>query len=74
MTDLANVNPESRSDTVMASPDKIVKVRDLFGIDSDMEVPAFSEADERVPDLDPAYVFDPDTTLASAPASRAIAG
>ena len=64
MTDLANVNPESRSDTVMASPDKIAKVRDLFGIDSDMEVPAFSEADERVPDLDPAYVFDPDTTLA----------
>src|SRR5678816_610974 len=29
-----------------------------------MEVPAFSEADERVPDLDPAYVFDPDTTMA----------
>ncbi len=64
MTDLPNVNPESRSDTVMASPDKIAKVRDLFGIDSDMEVPQFSEADERVPDLDPAYVFDPDTTLA----------
>jgi cobaltochelatase CobS len=63
MTDLPNVNPESRSDTVMASPDKIAKVRDLFGIDSDMEVPVFSEADERVPDLDPAYVFDPDTTL-----------
>ena len=64
MTDLSNVNPESRSDTVMASPDKIAKVRDLFGIDSDMEVPAFSEADERVPDLDPTYVFDPDTTMA----------
>src|SRR5688572_28405742 len=64
MTDLSNVNPESRSDTVMASPDKIAKVRDLFGIDSDLEVPAFSEADERVPDLDPTYVFDPDTTLA----------
>jgi hypothetical protein len=42
----------------------MAKIRDLFGIDSDMEVPAFSEADERVPDLDPAYVFDPDTTLA----------
>jgi len=64
MTDLPNVNPESRSDTVMESPDKIAKVRELFGIDSDMEVPVFSEADERVPDLDPAYVFDPDTTLA----------
>ena len=64
MTDLPNVNPESRSETLMASPDKIAKVRELFGIDSDMEVPAFSEADERVPDLDPTYVFDPDTTLA----------
>src|SRR5512139_209214 len=56
MADLANANPASRGATVMDAPDKIVKVRDLFGIDSDMEVPAFSEADERV--------FDPDTTLA----------
>jgi cobaltochelatase CobS len=64
MTELSNVKPESRSETVMAAPDKMAKIRDLFGIDSDMEVPAFSEADERVPDLDPAYVFDPDTTLA----------
>ncbi len=64
MTDIPNVSLESRSDTVMASPDKIAKVRDLFGVDSDMEVPAFSEADERVPDLDPTYVFDPDTTMA----------
>ena len=64
MTDIPNIAPESRSDTILASPDKMVKVRDAFGIDSDMEVPAFSEADERVPDLDPAYVFDPDTTLA----------
>src|SRR5438045_68214 len=64
MTDLSNVQPESRSETLMAAPDKIAKVRDLFGIDNDMEVPAFSEADERVPDVDPTYVFDPDTTLA----------
>jgi cobaltochelatase CobS len=64
MTELSNVKTESRSETILAAPDKIVKIRDLFGIDSEMEVPAFSEADERVPDLDPAYVFDPDTTLA----------
>jgi len=64
MTDIANVNPESRAETIMASPDRIVKVREAFGVDSDMEVPAFSEADERVPDLDPTYVFDPDTTMA----------
>src|SRR5437763_526633 len=61
---ISNVNPESRAETLLASPDKIASVRDLFGVDSDMEVPAFSEADERVPDLDPTYVFDPSTTLA----------
>ena len=64
MTDLPNVQPESRADTLMAAPDKIAKVRELFGVDTDMEVPAFSEPDERVPDLDPTYVFDPTTTLA----------
>ena len=36
----------------------------LFGIDSDMEAPAYSVADEHVPDLDPDYLFDRDTTLA----------
>ena len=53
MTDISNVNPESRAETLMAVPDRVVKVREAFGVDSDMEVPAFSEADERVPDLDP---------------------
>jgi cobaltochelatase CobS len=50
--------------TAMAAPDRQVSVREAFGIDSDMKIPAFSKADERVPDLDEAYVFDPDTTLA----------
>ena len=66
MTDIPNIVPESRADTILATPDKMVKLRDAFGIDSDMEIPAFSQADERVPDIDPAYVFDPDTTLAIA--------
>ena len=47
MTDRSNVQLESRAETLLASPDKVVKVRDLFGVDSDMEVPAFSEPDER---------------------------
>ena len=55
---------DSRATTVLAAPDRTVSVRELFGIDIDMTVPAFSEADERVPDLDDSYVFDPDTTLA----------
>jgi len=66
MASIPNTQPDSRTDTVMDAPDKMVKVRELFGIDSDMEVPAFSEADERVPDRDESYVFDPDTTLAIA--------
>ncbi|MEO7505372.1 MAG: cobaltochelatase subunit CobS [Sphingomicrobium sp.] len=64
MTDIPNITLDSRNDTILATPDRMLKLRDAFGIDSDMEVPAFSEADERVPDTDPAYVFDPDTTLA----------
>ena len=52
------------SGTAMAAPDREVDVRETFGIDTDMKVPAFSKADERVPDIDDAYVFDPDTTLA----------
>ncbi|WP_265528531.1 cobaltochelatase subunit CobS [Sphingomicrobium marinum] len=66
MNDIPNASETSRANTILAAPDKMVKVREAFGIDSDMEVPAFSEADERVPDLDAAYVFDPDTTLAIA--------
>src|SRR5256885_13661219 len=61
---ISNVNPESRAEPLLASPDKIAKGRDLIGVCSAMEVPAFSEADERVPALAPTYVFDPDTTMA----------
>jgi len=45
-------------------PDISVSVRQVFGIDSDMKVPAFSEAEPHVPDVDDAYRFDHDTTLA----------
>jgi len=45
-------------------PDVKVNVRKTFGIDSDLEVPAFSVKEEHVPDLDPDYVFDRETTLA----------
>ncbi|MDP3526940.1 MAG: cobaltochelatase subunit CobS [Hoeflea sp.] len=45
-------------------PDTVVNVREVFGIDSDITVPAFKERDPYVPDLDPDYLFDRDTTLA----------
>ena len=45
-------------------PDTTVSVREVFGIDSDIRVPAYSSGDPYVPDLDPDYLFDRDTTLA----------
>jgi len=46
------------------TPDITISVRQVFGIDSDMEVPAFSEAEEHVPEIDETYRFDHDTTMA----------
>lgn len=46
------------------TPDMKVSVRQVFGIDSDLEVPAYSEQDEHVPDLDTDYQFNRETTLA----------
>ena len=45
-------------------PDITVSAHELFGIDTDMQVPAFSETDPNVPELDPDYLFDRETTLA----------
>ncbi len=64
MTEQTQIKTGDRDATLMAAPDIEVDVRETFGINIDMKVPAFSQADERVPDLDPSYVFDPDTTLA----------
>jgi len=64
MASLPEFNADARSSTVLDAPDLKVSAREVFGVDTDMMVPAFSERDERVPDLDPSYVFDPDTTMA----------
>jgi len=40
------------------------KVRDLFGIDTDMEIMGFPNSSDRVPEIDSTYKFDHDTTLA----------
>src|ERR1700682_4112649 len=51
-------------ENVSGVPDIKVSARQLFGIDTDMEVPAFSQATEHVPEVDDAYLFDSDTTMA----------
>ncbi len=44
-------------------PDRMVSVREVFGIDSPLQVPAFSQPDEHVPEIDTAYRFNPEVTL-----------
>lgn len=45
-------------------PDLLLSARDLFGIDTDLQVLAFSVTDEHVPARDPDYLFEREATLA----------
>ena len=47
-----------------SAPDTEVNARDVFGIDVDMMIPAFSKASDYTPTSDPNYKFDHDTTIA----------
>jgi cobaltochelatase CobS len=60
VTHLADARPTSAIDL----PDIRIRVDQSFGFPSDMEVPAFSVRTEHVPDIDDAYRFDRETTLA----------
>ncbi|HQD15872.1 MAG TPA: AAA family ATPase, partial [Ottowia sp.] len=53
MTELTNLRPT-----------EMVSVREVFGIDTELKVPAFAERDEHVPDVDANYRFNPAVTLA----------
>ncbi|WP_049642307.1 cobaltochelatase subunit CobS [Candidatus Rhodobacter oscarellae] len=48
----------------LGKPTEEISVRDVFGIESDMHVKGFAEPTSRVPEVDPTYKFDPDTTKA----------
>jgi len=62
MTLIATADHET--DLAIDLPDTTMKVRDVFGLDSDMEVPAFSQKTDLVPDCDSSYQFDHQTTMA----------
>ena len=47
-----------------SAPDTTVDAASLFGIKTRMKVPAFKKGGEHVPEIDPAYRFDRETTLA----------
>ena len=52
------------TDIKQIKPVHSLSIREVFGIDSDLRIPAFSEREDHVPEIDPAYRFNPDVTLA----------
>lgn len=52
------------SDSHLTLPDTTISASEVFGVDIDMQVPAFSEPTEHVPEIDETYRFDRETTLA----------
>jgi cobaltochelatase CobS len=63
MTKLAQLGDASPTSTINL-PDITVNAREVFGVDIDMQVPAYSVRTEHVPELDTSYRFDKETTLA----------
>jgi cobaltochelatase CobS len=51
-------------ETFLDKPDKTVDPKAVFGVAMEIEIPAFSKPNTYVPPLDPAYRFDPETTMA----------
>lgn len=52
------------TDLTALKPDQQASAKALFGVDVDLQVPAFAEPSEYVPEIDPAYLFNSDVTLA----------
>ena len=52
------------NESINIVPDIKISVKQTFGIDSNLEVEAFSKKNEYVPEIDKNYKFDKDTTLA----------
>jgi cobaltochelatase CobS len=65
MNNIASI-AETRTNptSAISVPDITLKARDVFEIDADLEIPAFSVRTEHVPEIDHAYQFDRETTLA----------
>lgn len=56
-----NFTPESHKENL---PDTTVSVRETFGLDIDLDVPAYKSNSAQVPDIDSDYLFDERTTMA----------
>jgi len=50
--------------TAIDKPTETFSVEDLFGFETEMTIKGFEAGSDRVPEIDPTYKFDPETTLA----------
>ena len=64
MNQVAALSDRLAPTSAIDAPDTTVNAREVFGIDSDLQVPAFTLRTEHVPDFDPTYRFDKETTMA----------
>jgi cobaltochelatase CobS len=55
---------ECQIDDLPVRPDRTVPIRETFDVDTDACAPAFAQRTAHVPRIDPAYRFDPATTMA----------
>lgn len=55
---------DNMTDSPGETPDKTITTSKAFGFKWHMDIPAFSQKTEHVPDIDPDYHFEPDTTKA----------
>ncbi len=60
----ALADARSTPTSAISVPDRMLSVREVFGLETELQVPAFSVPTEHVPELDDAYKFDRETTLA----------
>ena len=64
MNKIAAVEAEMLPTSAINMPDTTISAREVFGVDIDMQLPAYSVRTEHVPEIDLSYRFDKDTTLA----------
>jgi cobaltochelatase CobS len=60
----AEAQSKAAGPSTLALPDMTVSVRQVFGIDLDLDAPAYAKPTENVPEIDPDYLFNREVTLA----------
>ena len=58
------MSTDTNKEIDIGSPDTEVSVKKMFGIDSDLTIPAYKKTNDYVPEIDKDYLFNKDTTLA----------